>query len=458
MLMPAIAVFALFVLGGDGLRGTAAGPARLVAVERLEPAGAMCAWGPGRPSAVAASQTPAARAVAGTSCAHEGCADVAARQPLRSIQDPYPGFSAIAVDPVRNEVVLIDEFHSNILVYDRLAHTPPSAPRTEPKRAIGGPRTRSQYVSSVYVDPTSGDIYAVNNDSLVSLNVFGREAGGNVSPDRHLTTPYGSFGMAVDEEQQELFLTVQHDGAVVVWPKTAQGDRPPRRLLQGDRTHLADPHDIVLDPTNELMFIANYGTSRRAEQRNLGPGGSPLLPRILNWPAGNLRPRLDAGYRHEVVRGTGHFGPPSIAVFPADAHGNTPPLRVIEGPNAQLNWPTGISLDSERGELYVANAVGDSVAVFSATADGNVAPVRVLRGPRTQLSAPTDVFVDVVNDEVWVANFGNHMATVYARSASGDTPPLRVIRSAPLDAPTTIISNPFSIAYDSVREEILVPN
>ena len=74
------------------------------------------------------------------------------------------------------------------------------------------------------------------------------------------------------------------------------------------------------------------------------------------------------------------------------------------------------------------------------------------------MSAPTDVFVDVVNDEVWVANFGNHMATVYPRTAFGDTPPLRVIRSAPLDVPTTIISNPFSIAYDSMREEILVPN
>jgi hypothetical protein len=68
------------------------------------------------------------------------------------------------------------------------------------------------------------------------------------------------------------------------------------------------------------------------------------------------------------------------------------------------------------------------------------------------------VSLDLANDELWVANFGNHAVAVYKRTASGDTAPLRVSRSAPPDTPATEISNPFSIAYDAAREEVLVPN
>ena len=177
-------------------------------------------------------------------------------------------------------------------------------------------------------------------------------------------------------------------------------------------------------------------------------------PRPPNWPAGNSR---FAG-RREVVFGSGKFGPPSITVHAADASGNVAPVRQIVGPKAQLNWPTGISVDPDRGEIYVSNAAGDSINVFSATASGDVAPIRQIKGPRTLLRNPTGVSVDFVNGEVWVANFGNHTATAYKWDANGNAEPIRVIRSAPLNAPTTLISNPYMIAFDGRRDEVLVPN
>ena len=125
---------------------------------------------------------------------------------------------------------------------------------------------------------------------------------------------------------------------------------------------------------------------------------------------------------------------------------------------AQLNWPTGISIDSARGEIYVSNAAGDSINVFSATATGDVAPIRQIKGPKTLLRNPNGVSVDTVNGEVWVANFGNHTATAYRWDANGNVEPIRVIRSAPLNAPTTLISNPYMIAMDTRRDEVLVPN
>ncbi len=150
--------------------------------------------------------------------------------------------------------------------------------------------------------------------------------------------------------------------------------------------------------------------------------------------------------------------PPSISVYRRDASGDSSPLRVISGPKTQMNWPTGIAMDPERGEIYIANDADDSILVFSASASGDVAPIRVLKGPKSLIKNPTGVFLDSKNDEVWVSNFGNHTATVYKRGASGDTAPLRVIRSGPLDAPTPGMGNPHPVAYDSKREEILVPN
>src|SRR6185436_16877567 len=175
---------------------------------------------------------------------------------------PYPGFSAIRVDPVHNEIVVMDEFKFDIYVYDRKAVTPASAPTTPPKRVIGGGKTLSRYNSDGYVDTKTGDIYIVNNDSEPGMYVFSRTATGNVAPNRGLVTPYGGFGMTVDEDRGELFMTIQHDGAIQVFRKTAEKRENAIRLIQGNKTHLADPHGIAYDPKTRLLYTANYGTER----------------------------------------------------------------------------------------------------------------------------------------------------------------------------------------------------
>lgn len=445
----------------EPVRGVDLG-SRLLSSEPLPEAVAeSCTWDVAAPER-AAFQAPRGGGAAGPGQAI-GDPQVAARMPVSTIRDPYAGFAAIRADPVHNEVVVMDEFKFNIYVYDRLATTPASAERTTPKRFIGGGKTLSRYNSDGYVDTKTGDIYIVNNDSEPGLFKFPRTAEGNVEPANELVTPYGAFGMTVDEDRGEMFVTIQHDGAIQVYQKSAKGDDNAIRLIQGNRTRLADPHGIAFDPKTRLLYAANYGTERDevfgTEQQMPNPLNT-ITPRGKNntrrpnWPAGNL----NNSNRREVVFGTGKFGPPSITVHAADANGNVAPVRYIEGPKAQLNWPTGISMDSAHGEIYVSNAAGDSINVYSATASGDVAPIRQIKGPKTLLRNPNGVSVDTVNGEVWVANFGNHTATAYKRDANGNVDPIRVIRSAPLNAPTTLISNPYMIAFDGRRDEVLVPN
>jgi DNA-binding beta-propeller fold protein YncE len=378
--------------------------------------------------------------------------DTATRPPLRVIRDHSPAYSAVAVDPLRDEVVLTDENLFSIMVYDRTTNTPPSAAMSEPKRMIRGLSTHIEFNCGLYIDPESGDVYSVNNDTINKLTIFSREARGDTPPKRELDTPHGTFGIAVDEAAQEMFLTIQHDSAIVIYPKMAQNEDSPIRLVQGDQTRLADPHGIALDTTNQLMFVTNHGST---QSHTPGPNGGPRAGGTLG--GGEGRAVWPLGW-DDVIPGSGRFLPPSITVHPLKASGNVSPVRVITGPKTQLNWPTGISFDSERNEIFIANDAGDSVLVFDAEANGDVAPVRVLKGPKSLIKSPTGVFVDVKNNELWVANFGNHSATVYPRNANGDPAPLRVIRSAPAGKQALMIGNPGAISYDTKREEILAPN
>src|SRR6266850_1793385 len=445
----------------EPVRGIDLDASRLVSSEPLQEAMMeSCTWDTAAPERTA-FQAPRRGGAAGGEPAM-GDPQVAARTPVRYIRDPYAGFAAIRVDPVHNEVVVMDEFKFNIYVYDRLAVTPPTAMQTAPKRFIGGGKTLSRYNSDGYVDTKTGDIYIVNNDSEPGMFVFPRTAEGNIEPSRELLTPYGAFGLTVDEERGEMFVTIQHDGAIQIFKKGAKGEENAIRLIQGNRTHLADPHGIAFDPKTRLLYVANYGTERDEAPDTVQQMPNPLnsiapgRPRRPNWPAGNGGPGNDG--RREVIFGTGTFGPPSITVYAADANGNVEPVRQIVGPKAQLNWPTGISVEPDRREIYVSNAAGDTINVYSATQNGDVAPIRQIKGSKTLLRNPNGVSVDTVNGEVWVANFGNHTATAYRWNANGNVEPARVIRSAPLGSPTTLISNPYMIAFDSRRDEVIVPN
>ncbi|MBI4481779.1 MAG: hypothetical protein HY652_02700, partial [Acidobacteria bacterium] len=357
---------------GDFSRASQAGAAKVPGHRQLisyqplpEIHQATCDWEPGGVTALAAEERGPFSAFAAPASRDARAAEPAKRPPLRVIRDAYAAFSSVAVDLLYNEVVFTDENLFQILTFNRLENTPPRAAMSEPKRIIGGLKTKIEFQCGLYVDPKSGDIYAVNNDTVDTLVIFSRRAKGDVPPDRELYTPHGTFGIAVDEQRQELFLTVQHDNAVVVFHKMAQEDDPPIRLLQGDRTGLADPHGIALDTKNNLIFVTNHGS---VHQVRPGPGRG--LGRQLG--RGRGKPNWPLGFDH-AVPGSGKILPPSITVYPRDASGDTAPLRVIRGPKTQMNWPSGIAVDPERGELFVANDAGDSMLVFSASASGNVA-------------------------------------------------------------------------------------
>jgi hypothetical protein len=214
------------------------GRERLVSVQQLpELEGPMCPEGTD-PDLMASLQRPPALMAAlpqqrpGTAGAADATppplpseavkSDIAKRHPISTLRDPRNVFSGLFIDTFRNEVVIAEENNFSVLVYDRTENTPPGAALSEPKRMISGERTYLEYGCGVYVDPETGEIYVINNDTLNWMPVFNRSAKGNITPNRRLATPYSTFGLVGDEDTQELLMTIQEDNAVLTFKKTAR--------------------------------------------------------------------------------------------------------------------------------------------------------------------------------------------------------------------------------------------
>jgi 6-phosphogluconolactonase (cycloisomerase 2 family) len=355
--------------------------------------------------------------------------------PIRSVSDLFPTFDGIAIDTENNRVIFSDENRHSLLVYDRTAGGSSNEP-TEPVQWVFGPKTHLGYIAGVEVDPKRKEFYTVNNDSGDLMTVFSYEDHGNVQPRRTLLLPHQSWDVSLASARDEIVVSVQQSNALNFYKRGASGTAAPLRSIRGLATELEDPHGTFFDETHNEIITANHGNWTQIRPY------SPYDPQTTE--VGEYK--------------SGAFHPSAITFHAADATGDVPPLRTIEGDVTGLNWPMGIDVDLIHDEIAVANYGDSSVRIFRRGDKGSVQPARVLRGVLTQIVGPVSVAIDTKNDELWVANYGDHTAVVFPRTASGNVRPKRTIRNAPKDTPTCGFTNASAAAYDSKRDEILVPN
>jgi 6-phosphogluconolactonase (cycloisomerase 2 family) len=418
-----VAVFVLGSSAADHLWRRVTGSARLVSIEEVKDDPEACFRDASETSPGGGPNLFAAFGEAEVSAQDTGGTVDVDRPPVRTLRDTAPIYSSVAVDDKRNEVFLQDNNLWSIRVYGRTDNAKPGTPPTEPRRVIAGNDTDVQFNSCVYIDPINGDVYSVENDIGDVIVTFEHDATGNAKPIRKLSVTHRAYAMAMDEQNQEFFVSVQHPPQVAVYRRGASGNEKPKRLLMGDKTELSDSHGMAIDPRRKLLFVDNWG--------NIADDAKP---------------------------GSGRFGPPTITVYRLNADGDEAPLRIIQGPKTGLDWPGAMSIDPDTGDLYVANDMGQDIIVFHSADAGDVAPSRAIKGPSTGLSYPVGVFVDSKNKEVWATNIGNSTATVYPLMANGDVAPVRVIRGAEDGKKSLRFGKTQALAYDSIREQILVPN
>lgn len=357
--------------------------------------------------------------------------------PVRTIVDPYPEFNGIAVDPDNGFVGMTDPNRKSLLLYDRKQAVTGTA-ASLPLHQVIGPETYLGMISGIFLDSSRHEIYAVNNDIEDTVVVMSYNSVGNAEPARVISVPHQSWGLAFGRANGQMAVSVEIASAIVFYSREAKGVEAPLRVVRGPHTGLADPHGISWDEAHNEIAVANHGNFRGLV-KNTGGGCAP------------------ASGEDAAAEG-GQFQPPSITIFAADASGDVAPVRSIQGARTKLDWPMGLGYDPAHDATVVANNGDDSILIFDRKATGDTPPVRLIRGDRTGINRPIGLAVDQKNGEIWVANWGDHSALAFDASASGNVPPKRIIRSAPAGTPTPGFGNPEGLAYDSKREQLLVPN
>ncbi len=127
----------------------------------------------------------------------------------------------------------------------------------------------------------------------------------------------------------------------------------------------------------------------------------------------------------------------AILVFRGGANGEEAPLRVIQGPNTQLQG-TGaqaggvdrLDVDPVHDEIVIP--AGDRILVFPRTGTGDVPPLRVIQGPETTLYRAQAVAVDPVHDVIVVGTHRSYRngfggLLIFNRSDTGNAKPRGII-------------------------------
>jgi DNA-binding beta-propeller fold protein YncE len=364
--------------------------------------------------------------------------------PVRMVVDPYPSFNGVAIDASNDLVMMSDTNRKSLLVYDRTAGSPASKQAEAPRQQIMGPDTGVGFVAGVAMDPVHRELFTVNNDVEDRLVVFDYDARGNIKPKRLLYVPHQSWGIAFAPKRDVMALSVQTPNMFVVFKREARKFDTPVRSVRGPKTGMADPHGIYFDETHNEIVVANHGNFRPGE----------LITSYTAYDARESRQERTDNAFNEAARG--RFVPSSVTTFDGDASGDVAPLRTIQGPASQIDWPMGVAVDEINNELIVANNGDNSILIFPRTATGDMQPKRAIRGPLTGIKGPMGVAI--AKGEIWVANFGDHTALVFPRLAAGNVAPRRILRNAPAGKETSGFGNPYAVAYDTKRREVLVPN
>lgn len=289
--------------------------------------------------------------------------------------------------------------------------------------------------------PTSlGKIYVSNvaGNSIVRFD-NALTVTGNTSPGATISGASTQLSapqyMLLDTTNNRLFVANQGASSVVVFENasTKTGNVTPERTISGGATLLVSPVDVALDSGRNLLYVADGSNIFAFSGASTINGNSPPVRTI------------GVGFIVSAI----FFDPANDRLFAADTAGNTVRVydgasllngavaanRIISGAATQLNKPAGLQVDTA-GRLIVSNFGTPSITIYSsgATTSGNVTPVATIAGSNTGLGAPTQMILNnaTTTGDLHVADGKSAAVLVFTNigSANGNITPARNISGA----------------------------
>lgn len=188
----------------------------------------------------------------------------------------------LAVDPVNDEVALTHLKRNSITVWARTAVT-----GAEPLRVISGPATGLANPHGIFIDTARNEIYVMNlghtkgAQALPSITVYPRNAKGNVAPLRTIQGPQTRLDncgqIYVDTQRKEIVVANgSPSNEILVFDQLATGPATPKRIIRGHRTGLSSPTGVFVDTVNHELLVTNWGNHTitvypRDAQGNVSP-------------------------------------------------------------------------------------------------------------------------------------------------------------------------------------------
>ena len=254
-------------------------------------------------------------------------------KPVRTLEVPHQSWG-LSLDLMRDEVAVTSQQYQGISFFARTA-----TGIERPLRTIRGERTLLADPHGVYLDGPGNEVFAANHGNWTEMRSYADDMvllPGEYKP--------GRFELP----------------SIRVYRATANGNVPPLRTIQGDRTQLAWPMGIDADRDSRELAVANYGTN-------------------------------------------------SVLIFAKAADGNVAPVRTIGGPRTGIVGPVDVGFDRRNREIWVANYGDHTAVVFDIDAAGDAEPKRIIRNapagtPTTGFTNASAAAYDSKRGEVLVPN------------------------------------------------------
>ena len=252
---------------------------------------------------------------------------------------------------------------------------------------------------------------------------------------------------------------------IAIFARLAKENAVPTRLLAGQATKLSRTmHDIRYDEPHDELYVGNPFAGAILVFRG-GANGEEAPIRIIQGPDTQLegpdRLEVDSVNNEIIVPENGN----TILVYPRTGNGNVKPLRVIKGPDTHLRGIRSVAVDTTRNLLVGGTQFrqGDHeegiLLIYSRTANGNVKPLRVIEGPKTEIVRITQLQVHSPKGWILAAQAGTHDALhpddgfigIWSINDNGDVPPRWKIRG-----PNSTLIKPRGIVLDPKHKELII--
>ncbi len=230
---------------------------------------------------------------------------------------------AIGYDEIHDEIIVPQQFGQAILTFRGAANG-----EEPPLRVIQGSLTQLMAPDKVAVDPVHNEIFVRDADKIL---VYPRAAQGNVAPIRVLEGPdtqLGATAVAVDPVNNLLVVSGSKEREsgdsphLLIFNRTDQGNVKPRAVINGPKTGLINPRNVVVYPQGGWIVVADSGKEYAST----------------------------ASY---------------VGVWSITDNGDVPPRWRIGGPNGMLRKARGVALDAKNQAVIVSDKYLNAVLTYS---------------------------------------------------------------------------------------------